>query len=94
MKALDAAEQMNADINIAGHGFTETGPVSKEELRAYRKAHGSGDRRGDSPAQGRRAGRRGDQAGEFRRIRVVDAGEVARADRDPKVYEELDGTLR
>ena len=38
LKALDAAEQLNADINIAGHGFTETGPVSKEELRAYRKA--------------------------------------------------------
>ena len=38
LKALDAAEQMSADIYIAGHGFTETGPVSKEELRAYHKA--------------------------------------------------------
>ena len=38
LKALDVAEQMNADIYIAGHGFTETGPVSKEELRAYHKA--------------------------------------------------------
>jgi glyoxylase-like metal-dependent hydrolase (beta-lactamase superfamily II) len=38
LKALDRAEAMNADIDIAGHGFTETGPVSKEELRAYRQA--------------------------------------------------------
>ena len=38
LKALDVAEQINADIYIAGHGFTETGPVSKEELRAYHKA--------------------------------------------------------
>jgi cyclase len=38
LKALDAAEQMHADIYIAGHGFTETGPVSKDELRAYHRA--------------------------------------------------------
>jgi cyclase len=37
-KALDRAEAMNASIYIAGHGFTETGPVSKEELIAYHKA--------------------------------------------------------
>jgi len=38
LKALDRAEAMKANIYIAGHGFTETGPVSQEEIRAYRKA--------------------------------------------------------
>ena len=38
LKALDRAEAMHANIYIAGHGFTETGPVSQEEIRAYRKA--------------------------------------------------------
>jgi len=38
LKALDRAEAMHANIYIAGHGFTETGPVSQEELRAYHKA--------------------------------------------------------
>lgn len=38
LHALDRAEQMHADIYIPGHGFTETGPVSREELAAYHKA--------------------------------------------------------
>ncbi len=38
LKALDKAEAMKANIYIAGHGFTETGPVSQEELREYHKA--------------------------------------------------------
>ena len=38
LKALDRAEAMKPDIYIAGHGFTETGPVSQEEIRAYHKA--------------------------------------------------------
>ena len=38
LKALDRAQAMKADLNIAGHGFTESGPVSKEELREYHKA--------------------------------------------------------
>jgi cyclase len=38
MKALDRAEAMKADIYIPGHGFTESGPVSREELREYHKA--------------------------------------------------------
>jgi cyclase len=38
LKSLDRAEAMNADLYIAGHGFTESGLVSKEELRAYHKA--------------------------------------------------------
>jgi cyclase len=38
LKALDRAEAMKANLYIAGHGFTETGPVSQEEIRAYHKA--------------------------------------------------------
>jgi cyclase len=38
LKALDKAEAMNATIYIAGHGFTETGAVSREEIKAYHKA--------------------------------------------------------
>jgi glyoxylase-like metal-dependent hydrolase (beta-lactamase superfamily II) len=38
LKALDRAEAMKANIYIAGHGFTETGPVSKEEIVAYHQA--------------------------------------------------------
>jgi cyclase len=38
LKALDRAEAMKADVYIAGHGFTEKGPVSNEEIRAYHRA--------------------------------------------------------
>ena len=38
LKALDRAEAMRADIYVPGHGFTETGPVSREELVAYHRA--------------------------------------------------------
>jgi cyclase len=38
LKALERAEALKADIYIAGHGFTEQGPVSREEIRAYHKA--------------------------------------------------------
>jgi cyclase len=38
LKALDRAEAMKADLYIAGHGFTEQGPVSNEEIRAYHRA--------------------------------------------------------
>jgi glyoxylase-like metal-dependent hydrolase (beta-lactamase superfamily II) len=38
LKTLDRAEAMKADIYIAGHGFTEQGPVSREEIGAYHKA--------------------------------------------------------
>ena len=38
LAALDKAERMNSDIYIPGHGFTEQGPVSQEELRAYHRA--------------------------------------------------------
>lgn len=36
--AIDKAIAMQADVYIPGHGFTETGPVSKEKLMAYRGA--------------------------------------------------------
>jgi len=36
--ALIKAERMDVNIYIAGHGFTEQGPVSTEELHTYRKA--------------------------------------------------------
>ena len=38
LKALDKAEAIKADLYIPGHGFTESGPVSKDELRTYHKA--------------------------------------------------------
>jgi glyoxylase-like metal-dependent hydrolase (beta-lactamase superfamily II) len=38
LKALDKAEDIKADLYIPGHGFTESGPVSKDELRTYHKA--------------------------------------------------------
>ncbi len=39
LDALDARDQaLAADIYIPGHGFTETGPVSKQELHAYHEA--------------------------------------------------------
>src|SRR5262249_61704802 len=38
LQALDRVEAMKADIYIAGHGFTETGAVSREELVAYHRA--------------------------------------------------------
>jgi glyoxylase-like metal-dependent hydrolase (beta-lactamase superfamily II) len=38
LKALERAETMKADIYIPGHGFTEFGPVSQEELAAYHNA--------------------------------------------------------
>jgi glyoxylase-like metal-dependent hydrolase (beta-lactamase superfamily II) len=38
LKTLDRAEAMKADIYVAGHGFTETGPVSREELANYKNA--------------------------------------------------------
>jgi cyclase len=38
LAALTRAERMDVNIYIPGHGFTESGPVSKEELREYHKA--------------------------------------------------------
>ncbi|HWW88100.1 MAG TPA: MBL fold metallo-hydrolase [Vicinamibacterales bacterium] len=38
VETLKKAEAMDVNIFIAGHGFTEKGPVSKEEIREYHKA--------------------------------------------------------
>ena len=38
LAAVDKALAMNAKVYIPGHGFTEAGPVSREELIAYRAA--------------------------------------------------------
>jgi cyclase len=38
LATLTKAEQMPVDIYIPGHGFTESGPVSKEELHEYHRA--------------------------------------------------------
>jgi cyclase len=38
LQALDRAESMKAEVYVAGHGFTESGPVSRQEIRAYHKA--------------------------------------------------------
>ena len=38
LKALDRAEAMKPEIYIAGHGFTELGPVSKEESARISRA--------------------------------------------------------
>jgi len=38
LATMSKAEAMDARIYIPGHGFTEYGPVSKEELRNYHKA--------------------------------------------------------
>ncbi len=38
LRTLEKAEAMDARIYIPGHGFTEDGPVSREEIRAYHKA--------------------------------------------------------
>jgi len=94
VKALDVAEQMNADIYIAGHGFTETGPVSKEELRAY---HSAMDAVIAEATRLHKAGVPVEDA-----IRQANFGEYASwtlsKSQGPiairKVYEELDGKLR
>ena len=38
LRALSRAEDVNADVYIPGHGFTESGSVSREELVAYHRA--------------------------------------------------------
>jgi glyoxylase-like metal-dependent hydrolase (beta-lactamase superfamily II) len=94
LKALDRAEAMNADIYIPGHGFTETGPVSKEELRAYHNAVGA------VIAEATRLHKAGLSADEA--ITQANWGEYASwtlsSSQGPiairKVYEELNGQLR
>src|SRR6185295_19225303 len=94
LKTLDNAIQMDANIDIAGHGFTETGPVSKEELRAYRKAMEA------VIAEATRLHKAGVPVDEA--IKQANFGEYASwtlaKSQGPiairKVYEELDGKLK
>ena len=85
---------MNANIYVPGHGFTETGPVSRQELAAYHRAVQA------VIAEARRlhdAGLPVDDA-----IKKADFGDYARwtlsRSQGPiairKVYEELDGKLQ
>jgi cyclase len=92
--ALSKAERMDVNIYIAGHGFTETGPVSKEELRAY---HTAVEAVIAEATRLRRAGVPVEQA-----IKDANFGEYASwtlsKSQGPiairKVYEELDGKLK
>jgi cyclase len=94
LAALDRAESMKADLYIAGHGFTETGPVSKEEIVAYHKALRAVI---TEVARLHRAGLSVEDA-----IKQANWGEYATwtlaSSQGPiavrKVYEELDGKLK
>jgi glyoxylase-like metal-dependent hydrolase (beta-lactamase superfamily II) len=94
VKALDKAIAMNANIYVAGHGFTETGPVSKEEIRAYRKAMAA------VIAEATRLHKAGVPVDEA--VKQANWGEYASwtlaSSQGPiavrKVYEELDGRLK
>jgi cyclase len=92
--ALTKAEQMNADTYIAGHGFTESARVSKEEIRAYHRALEA------VIAEATRLHKAGIPADEA--IKQANFGEYASwtlsSSQGPiairKVYEELDGKLK
>ena len=94
MATLDRAEAMNAAIYVPGHGFTETGPVSREELAAYHRALQA------VIAEARRLHDGGVPLDEA--IKKADFGEYGRwtlsKSQGPiairKVYEELDGKLK
>ncbi len=94
LRTLDRAEAMNADIYVAGHGFTETGPVSREELREYHKAMQA------VIAEAKRLHDAGVPVDEA--VKKADFGEYARwtlaQSQGPiairKVYEEIEGKLR
>ena len=94
LKALDRAQAMNADLYIAGHGFTESGPVSKEELSEYHKAMDA------VIAEARRLHHAGVSVGDA--VRQANFGQYTdwtlSKSQGPiairKVYEELDGKLK
>ena len=94
LKALDRVEAMKADLYIAGHGFTETGPVSREEIIAYHRALQAVI---DEAKRLHDAGVPVDQA-----VKQADFGEYASwtlsSSQGPiairKVYDELDGKLK
>jgi cyclase len=92
--ALTRAEQMDVNIYIPGHGFTETADVSRQEIHAYHKALQS------VIAEATRLHNAGVPADDA--IRQANFGEYASwtlaSSQAPiavrKVYEELDGKLR
>jgi glyoxylase-like metal-dependent hydrolase (beta-lactamase superfamily II) len=91
---LDRAEAMKADVFVPGHGFTEAGPVSREELAAYHKALQAVI---DEAKRLHQAGVPVDDA-----IKQAKFGEYARwtlsSSQGPiairKIYDELDGRLK
>lgn len=93
-KALERVQAMNADVYVPGHGFTETGPVSKEELAAYRRALAA------VIAEAKRLHDAGVPVEDA--VKQADWGEYAQwtlaRSQGPiavrKVYEELDGRLK
>ena len=94
LKALDRAEAIKADTYIAGHGFTESGPVSREELREYHKAVEA------VIAEATRLHRTGlavDEAVKQANFGIYSGWTLAKS-QGPiairKVYEELDGKLK
>jgi len=94
LRALDRAEMVGAKVYIPGHGFTESGPVSREELAAYHRALKAVI---DEATRLHTAGVPVDQA-----VKQANWGEYASwtlaSSQGPiairKVYEELDGKLR
>jgi glyoxylase-like metal-dependent hydrolase (beta-lactamase superfamily II) len=94
LRTLDRAEAMKAEVYVPGHGFTETGSVSREELVAYHKALQAVI---DEATRLHKAGVSVDDA-----IKQASFGDYARwtlaSSQAPiairKVYEELDGRLK
>ena len=94
LKALDRAEAIKADTYIAGHGFTESGPVSREELREYHKAVEAVIA---EATRLHRAGLAVDEAVKQANFGIYSGWTLAKS-QGPiairKVYEELDGRLK
>jgi cyclase len=94
LAALTRAERMDVNIYIPGHGFTESGPVSKEELRAYHKALAT------VIAEATRLHKAGvavDEAITQANVGEYSSWTLARSQAPiaiRKVYEELDGKLK
>jgi glyoxylase-like metal-dependent hydrolase (beta-lactamase superfamily II) len=94
LTALTKAERMDVNLYIPGHGFTESGPVSKEELRAYHKALGAVIA---EATRLHKAGVTQDDAIKQAKFGEYSSWTLARSQAPiaiRKVYEELDGKLR
>ena len=94
LATLTKAERLDVNVYIPGHGFTESGPVSKEELRAYHKAL---DAVVAEATRLHKAGVTVDAAIEQANFGEYSSWTLARSQAPiaiRKVYEELDGKLR